>query len=356
LKVVKKDGEDLEMVRYTLGLFANMYPANDSDTKGIFIYRMVVNLEKNGVRVIKAVKSNRSPFGYFTFYLQSMRNLLRNDIDILQAEYIPHSSIIPALLKQKRPLVLRFHGTDGRIFPYKNKFNRFLTCSMIKRADHIIVTSNEIRERLIGLGASTSHISIIPCGVDTNKFHSLDQEECRDYFQITHNRQVFLFLGRIHTKKGVYELIEAANLNPEIFFVFAGPGSPPPHPDNCTFLGRVSPVDVPVLINSSDCLVLPSYTEGLPGVLMESLACEVPVISTNVGGCPEIIIDKENGYLIEPQNVTQLSDAIVKMSKDDINRANMGKHGRKMILDKFSSQICIDKIIKIHQDLIEGNR
>jgi len=107
-----------------------MYPADDSDTdtNGIFIRRIVNDLEGNDVKIIKAVKSNRSRLTYFTFYLQSIRNLLRSDIDILQAEYIPHSSIIPALLKQKRPLVLRFHGRDGRIFPYKNRFSKSWVC------------------------------------------------------------------------------------------------------------------------------------------------------------------------------------------------------------------------------------
>ena len=88
------------MPEYTLGLFANMYPAFEGDYRGIFIQQMVRDLEKRGVTVKKAVKTSSSVAGYIPFYWQSL--LLQRDLslDIMQAEYIPHSSIIPAFLKK----------------------------------------------------------------------------------------------------------------------------------------------------------------------------------------------------------------------------------------------------------------
>jgi teichuronic acid biosynthesis glycosyltransferase TuaC len=84
------------MKPYVLGLFANMYPAFEGDYRGIFIQQMVRDLEDRGVEVKKAVKTSSSATGYIPFYCRSLILSRDKEPDILQAEYIPHSSIIPA--------------------------------------------------------------------------------------------------------------------------------------------------------------------------------------------------------------------------------------------------------------------
>ena len=105
------------MESYTLGLFANMYPSFDGDYRGIFIRQMVRDLELRGVKVKKAVKTSSSVMGYIPFYWQSLLLARDPSIDILQADYIPHSSLIPAIIRRRDiPLILKFHGDDGRIY------------------------------------------------------------------------------------------------------------------------------------------------------------------------------------------------------------------------------------------------
>ena len=162
------------MDRYTLGLFANMYPRYEGDYRGIFIQRMVKDLESQGVLIKKAVKTSDSIMGYVPFYYKSVRLVRDPKLDIMQAEYIPHSSIIPVLLKTKKcPLVLKFHGDDGRIFPFKNFIFMSVTRIMIKKADYILTSSEEIRMTLLSIGAQPEKISAVHTGVDTTFFRPL---------------------------------------------------------------------------------------------------------------------------------------------------------------------------------------
>jgi len=331
-----------------------MYPASEGDSNGIFIKRMVDDLERRNVEVLKAVKTTRSPFGYVPFYFDSLKLVLREDVDILQAHYIPHSSIIPSLFKMKKPLVLKFHGDDARIFPYKNSIYRAVTRYMLRKSDHVITVSEDLKMHLINLGADPSRVSTIASGVDTGIFRHMDKHKCRTSFNLPLETPIFIFIGRLHPWKGITEIIEVARQHPDSIFLFVGPGRIPAHPDNCIFTGPVPPHKIPQLLNTADCALLPSYTEGLPNLLVESLASEVPAIASDVGGCPEVIRHGETGLIISPRNVKALSDAVQWMKVHPDEREEMGRLGRADMIKRYEHQTLTDRLIQIHIDLIEG--
>ncbi|WOF15396.1 glycosyltransferase family 4 protein [Methanoplanus sp. FWC-SCC4] len=337
------------MPRYTLGLFANLYPAYEGDSRGIFVKRMVDDLEREDIRVIKAVKKSTSPLAYFPFYADSLFKTLDKNIDILQAEYIPHSSIIPCLMKSKRPLILKFHGDDGLIYPFKNKFNRALIDFSLNRADHIITCSEALKRSIVSLGVEPEKITPIANGVDTTVFRPMDKEKCRNLFSLDPDATICLFAGRLHPMKGIYEIIESAKINPDVTFVFGGPGVVPDHPKNCIFLGDISPDAMPQLMNTADFLVLPSHSEGLGLVLIESLACGVPVIASNVGGCPEIVKNEHSGILVQSGDYLSLSNAVSYMNQNPDDRKIMGKHGRKDIMERYDAKKMSNLLISIHE-------
>src|SRR5512137_1134721 len=208
------------MEPYTLGLFANMYPAFEGDYRGIFIRQMVRDLEARGVTVKKAVKTSPSVAGYIPFYWRSLLLERDSSLDIMQAEYIPHSSIIPVFLKRRNiPLVLKFHGDDARIYPFKNPINRALTHAMLNGADHIITSSEEIRRILIGIGGDPQRITPIHTGVDSVFFAPGSRSDARTALHLAESHTTFVFVGRIHPWKGVPEIIRVAEACPEFLFV-----------------------------------------------------------------------------------------------------------------------------------------
>jgi glycosyltransferase involved in cell wall biosynthesis len=93
-----------------------------------------------------------------------------------------------------------------------------------------------------------------------------------------------------------------------------------------------------------DMTVLPSlYKEGLPNVLLESMAMKVPVVSSNIGGVPELVIDGETGYMVEPGNQNELSSAIKKMWSDREGYQKMKLNARNLIKNNFNKVIQFDR-------------
>ena len=342
------------MDEYTLGLFANLYPSSDTDPHGIFIKRMVDSLKKRNIKVNLAVKASKSVLAYPKFYLDSLSLQRMKECDIFQAHYIPHSSLVPAFLKNKKqPLVLKFHGDDGRIYPFKNRLYREITRYMIRKSDHLITVSNELKENLISLGTDPEKISVLGSGISTDKFVPLDKAKSRIKLSLPTDANIFLFIGRLHPWKGITEIIETAKLHPNSLFYFIGFGEVPSHPENCFFIGTIPHDQIVFWISAADCLLLPSYTEGLPNVLMEALSSERPVIASNVGGCPEIVQNYKTGILIPPKDVNELSKAVQWMLDNEDERTKMGISGRKEMIIHYEHETLIDKLVAIHNTLIE---
>jgi glycosyltransferase involved in cell wall biosynthesis len=344
------------MVSYVIGVFSNAYPGSDRDSSGIFIKRMVDRLIEKGIGVRLAVKTSRSALGYVPFYVASLRLARDPAVDILQAHYIPHSSIVPWLLKGRRPLIIKFHGDDGRIFPFQNPLYRAITRSMMHRSDFILTASEEIRGRLITLGADPGRIAALSSGVNTRSFIPMDREACRSSWGLPPDMPIALYIGRLHPWKGVNEMIRAAEDHPGCLFVLAGPGRVPDHPPNCRFTGPVQPPSVVSLINAADMGVLPSYTEGISNFLMECLACSLPVIATDVGGNPEVVRQNATGILIPRRDAGALSAAIRWMREYPSERLLMGKRGREDMVERFDEGMLIDRMISIHRRLLDRDR
>ena len=106
-------------------------------------------------------------------------------------------------------------------------------------------------------------------------------------------------------------------------------------------------------MNLSNILVLPSYREGFPNVVLQALSMETPVIASNVNGSNEIIIDGENGWLIPKQDTNALVEAIIvasKYSKDNLNL--MGKVGRAIIKEKFEKKDHLLRVLNFYDSKI----
>jgi len=343
------------MEQYTLGLFANMYPSFDGDYRGIFIRQMVGDLQARGVTVKKAVKTSPSVTGYIPFYWQSLLLARDSSPDILQAEYIPHSSIIPSFLKRRgTPLILKFHGDDARIYPFKNPFNRAVTRLMLNRADQVITSSEEIRRILIGIGGDPNRINSIHTGVDTRFFSPGSRSGARAALHLPASRTIFIFVGRLHPWKGIPEIIRVAEACPDHLFILVGPGTVPAHPQNCIFTGVQVPGKIREWLHAADCIILPTHTEAVPTSVMEAFACGIPAITTDVGGCPEIVKEGVTGLMVPVNNVRALQDAVVWMHSHPDERIGMGLRARATATERYDHNVLTEKLITVHRNVIDS--
>jgi glycosyltransferase involved in cell wall biosynthesis len=111
--------------------------------------------------------------------------------------------------------------------------------------------------------------------------------------------------------------------------------------------------DMPNVLASAQIVVLPSYREGLPKVLLEAAACGRPVVATNVAGCREIVKDGINGFLVPPKDPASLSDAITRLLEDPALRIRMGIRGREIVEKEFSVDRISQETLNLYNELWE---
>jgi len=104
-----------------------------------------------------------------------------------------------------------------------------------------------------------------------------------------------------------------------------------------TFAGYRSQEEVAALLRGTTALVLPSFAEGLPVVLMEALAARVPVVATRIAGVAELVEDGVSGRLVPPGDAVALRDALAEVLSDGDLRAQMGAAGRARVVEAFDS-------------------
>ena len=144
---------------------------------------------------------------------------------------------------------------------------------MFRNSDYVITSSEEIRLLLMSIGAQTDKISAVHTGVDT-EFFILSRGNPAKRSWAAYDLITFIFIGRLHPWKGLNEIISVAG-NAGNFGLFLSDRNVPAHPENCVFLGPKTPENVRNWICASDCLLLPSSSEGFPTVIMEAYACGV---------------------------------------------------------------------------------
>ncbi len=115
-------------------------------------------------------------------------------------------------------------------------------------------------------------------------------------------------------------------------------------------LGHVD--DVLPLLQQSDIVALPSYREGTPRILLEAAACELPIVATDIAGCRGVVEHGENGFLVPVRDVSKLAGAIGELCADADLRRRMGRRGRQIIEDGFSSEIVIGKTLEVYRGLL----
>jgi colanic acid/amylovoran biosynthesis glycosyltransferase len=121
--------------------------------------------------------------------------------------------------------------------------------------------------------------------------------------------------------------------------------------ESVRFEGALNQDQVRALCRECDLFVLPSFGEGVPVVLMEAMAMEIPCIATWVAGVPELIENRVSGLLVPPSDVDQLADAIQELINHPNERLRLAKAGRQQIVDKYNLSINVERLSSAFQNL-----
>ncbi|MBC7876523.1 MAG: glycosyltransferase family 4 protein [Anaerolineales bacterium] len=182
-------------------------------------------------------------------------------------------------------------------------------------------------------------------------------------------RVEILFIGGVEPfRKGIYDILKALpiviNKFKEVRFTFTGGQNTeqalhdaldPNFASWVSFRGWVSELEKWDIYQASDLLLLPSYEEGLPYVLIEAMAYGLPIITTPVGGIPEVVRDGTNGILITPGDYEALANAIVHLVQNEQLRLLMGNNNREDAKKYYSQEIIFNELEAAYSSLIENS-
>jgi teichuronic acid biosynthesis glycosyltransferase TuaC len=240
------------------------------------------------------------------------------------------------------PAVVKVHGSDMNVLARIPSVARNLRWGL-PRARRVVAVSRPLADVVASFGVPPDRIDVVLNGVDAELFHPRDRAEARA--ALGHGddgRPWLLYVGRLEEAKGVLDLLEAftalSRRRPGIRLAVVGDGSARPAleraaaelGDRLLLAGRRPLAEVPLWMAASQALVLPSWAEGTPNVVLEALACGRRVVATAVGGIPDLLADERLGKLVPPRNVDQLAEAMeraAEASYDPERVAEVGARG-----------------------------
>ncbi|HEX6790061.1 MAG TPA: glycosyltransferase [Candidatus Krumholzibacteria bacterium] len=302
-----------------------------------------------------------------------------------------------ALLREHRIRLVNAHGVRGgffcglarmilpiRVVVCERNLQSWRSQALPRAIDRFIARHNDFRigvsqsivDDMVGAGVITrDRTRAIAGGVDMKRLAVTParRDAARRRFGVTDGELAVVTAGRLHRMKGFIDLVNAAprivERVPNARIIVAGEGE-----ERETLEKRIAELnvghairligfvrDMPELLAAADLFVLPSVElvntprEGTPMSIQEAQAAGLAVVTTRVSGNAEIIRDGFNGRVVEPQNPSQLADAIVEVLTSP-GRGQMGENGRRVVAERYSSEYVISAYRDIFLSLLEPAR
>lgn len=307
----------------------------------------------NGIDLVRL----HPPFRWAEIFLRLLTT--HNDIDAFYIIGTPKFSVWAILFARlfKKPITLALTG-KAEIFTTDNWRNKILaTCT------HFVATTREIRDGFIERGGiSPEKISILPHGIDTAKFPP-SNEKIRRELKISHSVKpdckVLLFCARIVPDKGVDTLQNVWRILhtrfPDAILFVVGGGLNELLDDLRTLskelddsIRVIGEVDAPQeFYRMADVYIFPSRHEGLPTSLLEAMASALPAVTSDIGGCEDVIENAVNGYRVYSEDAAAFADKISELFTDDEQRKIFGQRAAELIRQTCDFATVIPKLADI---------
>jgi glycosyltransferase involved in cell wall biosynthesis len=231
--------------------------------------------------------------------------------------------------------------------------DRFKLAAKVDHARFVVAISHYGRSQLMTLSApeSWNKLHVVRCSVDGELFQPPVRRANDEVPEI-------LCIGRLVPEKGHLVLLDALAILRDRGYAFratvAGGGPSADairgHADRLglheliSFPGPVGQDEIRDFYSRAAIFCMPSFAEGLPGVIFEAMAMELPIVSTWITGVPELVVDGEMGYLVPPARSLEMADALGRLLDDAERRIGMGRAGRAKVLREFNPETLAERL------------
>ena len=332
----------------------------------------------DGVRYIDTKMERKiAPSSDLKSLLVLLRFFMKEDVDIVFT-LSPKAGLLGSFASYIGRVPVRIHAFTGQVWQTKIGGVRSLLKWMDKLihlfSSKVLIDSHSQRRFLIDNNVVSEEGSIVLgdgplVGVNTMKFSSdpVNRKSFRENVGIAWDTIVFLFVGRLDREKGITDLLEAyssmkkRSSNTALWIV--GP--------NETDLGELDESSDTISSESvqffpytpnpenfmlaADVFCLPSYREGFGTVIIESAACGIPSIGSNISGLSDSIVNNKTGLLVNVGDISSLSAAMIKLAEDDSLRMMLGKKAMLRAREKFDQQMVVSRLVEFLKKELKEN-
>ena len=304
--------------------------------------------------------------------LKELRDIvIRHDINLIHAHDYK-SDLLAYLLRLwlwRRPIALLSTAHAWVILGRRGELYRRLDIWLMKRFDHLIAVSHATKAEMMNAGVPADLISVIYNGIDTEAWAlARVSRDMREELGLQQAFPVVGYVGRITPEKDLETWLRAtallADKYPNSRFVLVGEGRDGTTQQElqklATTLGIADRVifpgyreDLVPVYATFDLFMLSSLREGLPNSILEAMALGLPVVTTDVAGAKELVVDGQTGFVCPQGDVQGLAQALLTMADDKQLRLRMGQAGRERIERAFAFSQRLRRVEDIYERVVD---
>lgn len=306
----------------------SMYPSRKKPGYGAFVEHQVKGLEALGHDVeVLDIMGFENKLRYLTGAIKVFTKSLTSRFDVVHAHY--GLAGVPALFRWRTPLIVTLHGSDA----LGRRWEVEVTKRVCARATAVIVVSKDISAKFGGV--------VIPCGVDLGLFQPHCRRTARSRLGLSPNKKLVLYpfdprrrVKRFDLAEAVVNEVKRRGCHADLLVVHDA--------DNA---------EMPWYYSAADAMLLCSDREGSPTAVKEALACDLPVVSTDVGDVGEITAGVVGTHVCQ-QNVKELADRLEYVLR---KRDGYRVEGRRA-MKRYDQRLLMERVLTVYQNAIRTFR
>jgi L-malate glycosyltransferase len=293
----------------------------------------------------------------------------REKLDLLHVHYaVPHAVcavLAKQMLDDNIKIVTTLHGTDITVLGYDPSLSEMIKFG-IEKSDAVTAVSHQLKEDTEQLLKTQKEIIPVHNFVDERVYYRRDNNsELKQTYGIHEDEKVIVHISNFRPVKRIQDVIKAFSLirkemASKLLLIGNGPELTVACEqvrelnieDDVLFLGKQE--NVGELFSICDLKLLLSEKESFGLVLLEAMACGVPVIGTRIGGIPEVIVDGETGYMVEVGDTAAVADKAISLLKDDERHKRFRENSVKHVREYFLSEKIVSVYEEIYNSLVKG--